>query len=64
MTKQMSHVLKPVDRLLVIDVEIDKYRTAVINIRKKELSGLFVLQKDLLDIIESLVRQRDEADNK
>ena len=64
MTEQMSHVLKPVDRLLVIDVEINKYRTAVINIRKKELSGLFVLQKDLLDIIESLVRQRDEADNK
>ena len=64
MTEQMSHVLKPVDRLLVIDVEINKYRTAVINIRKKELSGLLVLQKDLLDIIESLVRQRDEADNK
>lgn len=60
----MSHVLKPVHRLLVFHVEIDKYRTAVINIRKKELSGLFVLQKDLLDIIESLVRQRDEADNK
>ena len=60
----MSHVLKPVHRLLVINIEIDKYRTAVINIRKKELSGLFVLQKDLLDIIESLVRQRDEADNK
>ena len=60
----MSHVLKPVRRLLVLDIEIDKYRTAVIDIRKKELSGLFVLQKDLLDINESLVRQRDEADNK
>ena len=60
----MSHVLKPVRRLLVRDIEIDKYRTAVIDIRKKELSSLFVLQKDLLDINESLVRQRDEADNK
>ena len=64
MTKYMSHVLKPVRRLLVRDIEIDKYRTAVIDIRKKELSSLFVLQKDLLDINESLVRQRDEADNK
>ena len=60
----MSHVLKPGHRLAIINIEVNKYRTAVIDIRKKELSGLFVLQKDLLDIIESLVRQRDEADNK
>ena len=60
----MSHVLQPSRYLSIFHVEIYKNRTAVVDVGEKELLGLVVLQKDLLDLIESLVRQCDKADNK
>ena len=62
--KLSSHVLKPIPSSLVFNVELDKNGAAVVDIGEEELLGLLVLQVHLEDIFESLVRQRDEADNK